>query len=166
MDVLTGLFNRRHFQQYLHLTWQRAQHDHDMIAIIMLDVDHFKRFNDRYGHPAGDQCLMRVAQALQDSLRRPGDLVARYGGEEFIAVLPHADADVAHKAADRVRQAIADLGISHEDSATADTVTASIGVATCHARADMRAEDLVAAADSALYKAKQKGRNRVAVLSL
>lgn len=166
MDVLTGLFNRRHFQHYLQHTWQRARHDGDMVAIIMLDVDHFKRFNDRYGHPAGDQCLMRVAQALQDKLRRPGDLVARYGGEEFIAVLPHADADMALKAAERVRQAIAELGILHEDSDTTTTVTASIGVATCQVRADLKEDELIAAADSALYKAKQHGRNRVEVLSL
>lgn len=166
MDALTGLFNRRHFQQYLQQTWQRARHDEDTLAIIMLDVDHFKRFNDRYGHPAGDQCLMRVAQALQDKLRRPGDLVARYGGEEFIAVLPHADADIAQKAAERIRQAIADLGIAHEDSDTAATVTASVGVATCRVHADMREEDLIAAADAALYKAKQNGRNRVKVRSL
>ncbi|HEX5354681.1 MAG TPA: diguanylate cyclase [Aquabacterium sp.] len=166
MDVLTGLFNRRHFQQYLQQTWQRARHGGDMVAIIMLDVDHFKRFNDRYGHPAGDQCLLRVAQALQDKLRRPGDLVARYGGEEFIAVLPHADADMALKAAQRVREAIAELGIPHEDSDTATTVTASVGVATCQARPDLREEDLIAAADSALYKAKQQGRNRVEVLSI
>lgn len=109
---------------------------------------------------------MRVAQALQDKLRRPGDLVARYGGEEFIAVLPHADADIAQKAAERIRQAIADLGIAHEDSDTAATVTASVGVATCQVPADMREEDLIAAADAALYKAKQGGRNRVAVRSL
>ncbi|MGQ0597362.1 diguanylate cyclase domain-containing protein [Aquabacterium sp.] len=166
MDTLTGLFNRRHFQQYLEQTWQRAQYDQAPVAVLMLDVDHFKQYNDRYGHPVGDQCLMQVAQAMQDSLRRPGDLVARYGGEEFIAVLPGADKDTAHQAAERIREAIIKLGIRHEASATAPMVTASIGVVSCRAREGVQEQDLIAAADSALYKAKQAGRNQVLSLSL
>lgn len=166
VDSLTGLFNRRHFQEYLQQTWQRAQHDHAHVAIVMLDVDHFKQFNDRYGHPAGDQCLVQVAQAMQDSLRRPGDLVARYGGEEFIAVLPGADADTARKAAERIREAVTQLGLAHEASSTAATVTVSVGVSSCRAREHTREQDLIAAADSALYKAKRQGRNQVASLSL
>ncbi|KGM40809.1 hypothetical protein JY96_14190 [Aquabacterium sp. NJ1] len=166
MDTLTGLFNRRHFQQYLEQTWQRAQYDQTPVAVLMLDVDHFKQYNDRYGHPVGDQCLMQVAHAMQDSLRRPGDLVARYGGEEFIAVLPGADKDTAHQAAERIREAIIKQGIVHEASATAAMVTASIGVVSCRAREGVQEQDLIAAADSALYKAKQAGRNQVVSLSL
>lgn len=166
VDSLTGLFNRRHFQQYLSQTWQRALHDHASVAVLMLDVDHFKPYNDRYGHPVGDQCLIQIAQAMQDSLRRPGDLVARYGGEEFIAVLPGADKDTAHQAAERIREAIIKLAIPHEASATADTVTASIGVISCRAREAVHEQDLIAAADSALYKAKEAGRNRVVSLAL
>ncbi len=166
MDSLTGLFNRRHFQQYLAQTWQRALYDQAPVAVLMLDVDHFKQYNDRYGHPVGDQCLMHVAHAMQDSLRRPGDLVARYGGEEFIAVLPGADKDTAHQAAERIREAIIKQGLMHEASATAAMVTASIGVISCRAREGVQEQDLIAAADSALYKAKQAGRNQVVSLSL
>lgn len=166
MDTLTGLFNRRHFQQYLEQTWQRALYDQAPVAVLMLDVDHFKQYNDRYGHPVGDQCLMQVAHAMQDSLRRPGDLVARYGGEEFIAVLPGADKETAHQAAERIREAIIKLGIPHEASATAPVVTTSIGVVSCRAREGVQEQDLIAAADSALYKAKQAGRNQVLSLSL
>ena len=166
MDTLTGLFNRRHFQQYLGQVWQRARHDQAPVAVLMLDVDHFKHYNDRYGHPVGDQCLMQVAHAMQDSLRRPGDLVARYGGEEFIAVLPGADKDTAHQAAERIRDAIIKLGIPHEASATAAVVTASIGVISCRAREGVQEQDLIAEADAALYKAKQAGRNQVRSRSL
>jgi diguanylate cyclase (GGDEF)-like protein len=166
VDSLTGLFNRRHFQEYLQQTWQRAQHDHAHVAIVMLDVDHFKQFNDRYGHPAGDQCLVQVAQAMQDSLRQPDDLVARYGGEEFIAVLPGADADTARKAAERIREAVTQLDLAHDASTTAATVTVSVGVSSCRACEHAREQDLIAAADSALYKAKRQGRNQVASLSL
>lgn len=162
LDALTGLYNRRHFQQYLAQTWQRAAHDQAAVAIIMVDVDHFKQFNDRYGHPAGDRCLSSVAQAIQTALRQPGDLVARYGGEEFIAVLPGADAGTALSAAERVRQAIAGLRIPHEASATSRTVTASVGVASCNALPGVPDQTLVEAADAALYQAKQAGRNQVA----
>lgn len=165
MDALTGLPNRRHFQQYLQQAWQRASHDQTPMSILMLDVDHFKRYNDLYGHPAGDLCLQRVAQAMQDSLRRPDDLVARYGGEEFIAVLPHADAEVARLAAERVRQAVAGLCIPHEASPTAAVVTLSVGVATVQAgQHGLTAADLIAQADAALYQAKTAGRNQVVAL--
>jgi len=163
-DPLTGLFNRRHFQQYVEHIWQRARHDQTPIAILMLDVDHFKKYNDRYGHPMGDQCLIRVARAMQNSLRRPGDLVARYGGEEFIAVLPAADQHTAHQAAERIRQAILDLAMSHEASTTATSVTASIGVVSCIAHERTPVQSVIAAADAALYKAKHGGRNQVVSL--
>lgn len=166
VDVLTGLYNRRHFQTYLEQVWQRAQHEQSVVSVIMLDVDHFKRYNDHYGHPMGDQCLARVAHALQDKLRRPGDLVARYGGEEFIAVLPGTDEAAAQAAAERLREAVAHLQIPHAQSTTGPTVTISVGVATCRARADTRTQDLIDAADAALYKAKKAGRNRVAALAI
>jgi diguanylate cyclase (GGDEF)-like protein len=162
MDALTGLYNRRHVTEYLDHVWQRAQHDGSDVAVVMLDVDHFKQYNDRYGHPQGDQCLMRVAQAMADSLRRPGDLVARFGGEEFIAVLPQADVSMALKAAERVRQAVEAMGLRHEGASTAAVVTASLGVASCRAHASGSVAELVAAADGALYEAKRSGRNSVA----
>jgi diguanylate cyclase (GGDEF)-like protein len=165
-DPLTGLFNRRYFQQYIEHIWQRARYDQSPIAVLMLDVDHFKQYNDRYGHPMGDQCLIEVARAMQASLRRPGDLVARYGGEEFIAVLPAADQHTAHQAAERIRKAICDLAIAHESSTTAPSVTVSVGAASCRASEGIPMLDLIAAADSALYKAKHEGRNRVVSMSL
>lgn len=166
LDALTGLYNRRHFQQYLAQTWQRATPDRAPVTIVMVDVDHFKQFNDRYGHPAGDRCLASVAQAMQTTLRQPGDLVARYGGEEFIAVLPGADAHTARQAAERIRSAIAALRIPHEASSTAGIVTASVGVASCLVRDTLPDQALIAAADAALYEAKQAGRNRVAAQAL
>jgi diguanylate cyclase (GGDEF)-like protein len=161
MDALTGLYNRRHVTEYLDQVWQRAQHDGGDVAVIMLDVDHFKQYNDRHGHPQGDTCLVHVAAAMMASLRRPGDMVARFGGEEFIAVLPQADASVAMKAAERVRAAVQALGMAHGSSNTAQVVTVSLGVASCRAQAGSSAADLIAAADAALYRAKHGGRNQV-----
>lgn len=166
VDSLTGLFNRRHFQHHLSQTWQRASHDQASVSILMLDVDHFKAYNDRYGHPVGDQCLMQVAQAMQDSLRRPGDVVARYGGEEFIALLPGADQEAARLAAERIRGAIIKQAIPHEASVTASVVTASLGVVSCRAGGALSEQDLIAAADAALYKAKETGRNQVVSVAL
>jgi diguanylate cyclase (GGDEF)-like protein len=161
VDSLTGLFNRRHFHDYLQQVWQRAQHGGDDVAIIMLDVDHFKLFNDRYGHQAGDDCLAMVAQAMRDCLRRPGDMVARFGGEEFIAVLPQTDLGTAQAVAERVRQAVASLHIPHEASSAADVVTVSVGVAASAVQLGHMTGDLIKAADDALYRAKRDGRNRV-----
>ena len=163
MDALTGLYNRRHFHDYLAQVWQRARHGGQEVALIMVDVDHFKKYNDRYGHPAGDQCLSRVAQAMLDSLRRPGDLVARLGGEEFIAVLPDTDAATALKAAERIREAVVALGIVHEDSDTAPMVTVSLGVCSARGKPELADTDLIAMVDAALYQAKRAGRNRAEV---
>ncbi len=160
-DGLTGLFNRRHFQDYFQSAWERAQYDHSPISVLMIDVDHFKKYNDRYGHPAGDECLRRVAQELEQHVRRPGDLVARYGGEEFIAVLPQADADAALAVAERARHALEALQMRHEASPTSSVVTLSVGVATCRADFLLKDTALLTAADEALYQAKNAGRNRV-----
>lgn len=166
VDGLTGVFNRHHVQDYLEQTWRRAAHEGSEIAVILLDVDHFKKYNDRYGHPAGDTCLQQVARALKNSLRRPGDVVARFGGEEFIAVLPQTDAAQATQAAERVRQAIESLALRHEASDTSRVVTVSVGVGSCRATPARDSQTLVEAADRALYRAKQGGRNRVAMQRL
>jgi diguanylate cyclase (GGDEF)-like protein len=160
-DGLTGLFNRRHFQEYYQHVWERAQYDHSPVSVLMLDVDHFKKYNDRYGHPAGDECLRQVAHLLESLLRRPGDMVARYGGEEFIAVLPGADAAAAATVAERVRQGLEALQMRHEASPSGSVVTLSVGVATCRADFLIKDSALLAAADEALYQAKNAGRNRV-----
>jgi diguanylate cyclase (GGDEF)-like protein len=166
MDALTGLYNRRHFQEYLEQIWQRAQHDGQEVSIIMLDVDYFKAYNDRYGHQSGDQCLAQVAGVIESCLRRPGDLVARFGGEEFIAVLPSAGAQVAQQAAERIRLAVEALKIPHTGSTTASFVTVSLGVASCHVSNGRQQADLIEAADMALYQAKHGGRNRCAQVVL
>jgi diguanylate cyclase (GGDEF)-like protein len=163
VDVLTGAFNRRHLQEYLRQTWQRAQHGQGEVAVVMLDVDHFKQYNDRHGHPAGDRCLVQVAEAMRSCLRRPGDLVARYGGEEFIAVLPQTSRELARQAAERIRLAVQALCIPHGGSTTDAVVTVSVGVAGARATLGLAEADLISAADAALYQAKHGGRNRVAV---
>jgi diguanylate cyclase (GGDEF)-like protein len=161
VDDLTGLYNRRYFQEYLHQVWARAQYDRSPVSILMVDVDHFKKYNDRYGHPAGDDSLRQVAKVLQAELRRPGDVIARYGGEEFIALLPQTDASFALIVAERVRHVIEALHIRHEGSSTSLSVTVSIGVAACAGDFMVREPMLIAAADQALYEAKREGRNRV-----
>jgi diguanylate cyclase (GGDEF)-like protein len=162
-DVLTGVANRRHFHEHLQQVWQRAAHEHTPVSVLMLDVDHFKAYNDRYGHQAGDACLRQVAQFMAQSLRRPVDVIARYGGEEFVAILPGADAPVARQVAERMRQGLQDGAIEHLGSGVANVVTASIGVATAipgSAQATC-ADQLVACADRALYEAKRSSRNCV-----
>lgn len=130
VDALTDLFNRRHFHEYLRQVWRRAQSGRDDVAIIMLDIDHFKKFNDRYGHQAGDVCLAAVAKAVKDTMRQPGDLAARLGGEEIIAVLPQTGLATARVVAERIRHAVQALQLRHEASSVTDIVTVSVGVAS------------------------------------
>lgn len=163
-DALTSLANRGHFDQRLQLEWARAARNGEALSLILLDVDHFKKFNDRYGHPAGDACLRAVADALALRARRSTDLVARVGGEEFAVLLPHTHADGAQQAAEQLRAAVAALGIPHGGSDTAPHVTISIGVASCQPVPPVSAggtQSLVERADQALYVAKSQGRNRV-----
>jgi len=161
VDGLTGLYNRRHFQEHLENVWGRAQYDKELVSMLMIDIDQFKRYNDRYGHPAGDECLQQIAQVLQNTLRRPEDLIARYGGEEFIALMPHADQQQAMQAAERVRQAVEALEIRHESSTASRFVTVSIGVACVRADFALKDAVLISAADHALQQAKREGRNRI-----
>jgi len=161
-DGLTDLANRRVLDHRLEEEWARAQRGGTALSLVMMDIDHFKLYNDHYGHGDGDECLRRVAQALLAVPGRTSDLVARYGGEEFIALLPYTDADDAKRMAERFRAAVAGLELPHETSATAATVTLSVGVAA-HSPGDPTdsAEQLLRAADQALYAAKRAGRNRV-----
>jgi diguanylate cyclase (GGDEF)-like protein len=160
VDSLTGIANRRKFDDALETEWARARRDGTCLAIVMLDIDCFKSFNDRYGHQAGDLCLQQVAHALASCMQRPADLVARYGGEEFAALFPSTDIAGATALAERLRAAIVQLKISHRESSL-DTVSLSAGVAAAYATADLSAADLLAKADAALYDAKIAGRNRV-----
>jgi diguanylate cyclase (GGDEF)-like protein len=160
-DSLTGLHNRRHFDVVCGAEWERARRDHRPLAVLFIDVDHFKAYNDRHGHRAGDDCLAAVGKALAGSLQRPADLAARYGGDEFVVVLPDTDTDGALDVARRVVAAIDALDISH-DGSPSGRVTPSIGVAHVVPAAGNTAEELLERADGALYAAKSAGRHRVA----
>lgn len=159
-DGLTGVSNRRHFDDTLVLEWRRALRKSVPLSLLMIDIDHFKAFNDAAGHQAGDDCLRRVAQALQDSLQRASDLVARYGGEEFAVLLPECDLEHARILAETLRRRIAALDLDHPGS-PARVVTISAGVAAVTPERGAAAETLVRLADEALYAAKRGGRNRV-----
>jgi len=161
-DGLTNVYNRRYLDQALLREWRREQRDHRPLAALMIDLDFFKHYNDACGHQEGDRCLQRVAEALSEQARRGGDLVARYGGEEF-CVLVQGDAEQARNLAEQIRQAVAALAIPHPDSAIADHVTVSIGVAALIPSPDTDPDLLIERADKALYQSKRNGRNRVSV---
>jgi len=158
-DALTGLPNRRQLDDRIEAIWSHAAADPRKIAFVMIDIDHFKLFNDEYGHPAGDHCLKRVAGAISSVLRGRDDLAVRFGGEEFVLLLPQTNLDTAIQIAERVRRAIETLAIPHEHSPTGSCVTASLGVAAGTTEQD--SADLIIAADEALYAAKRNGRNQV-----
>jgi diguanylate cyclase (GGDEF)-like protein len=162
-DALTGLANRRRFDQRLADEVQRAHRHATPLALLMIDIDHFKLYNDRHGHPQGDTALQAVAAVLALQARRPGELVVRYGGEEFALLLPHADAATAIAVAERCESAMATLALPHGASPTAAHVTLSIGVAALDAVQRESAADLVRRADAALYAAKAAGRSRAVV---
>ena len=161
MDGLTGVHNRRHFDEQLAIEWGRALRAQAPLSVLLLDVDFFKRYNDRYGHQAGDDCLRRVASAIKTSMKRPGDHVARYGGEEFVCMLPETDLAAALGVAEHIRNTISNLAIAHVDSTAAPWVTVSIGACSKPPKAVGSAKALVKQADEQLYAAKASGRNRV-----
>jgi two-component system chemotaxis family response regulator WspR len=160
LDGLTGIANRRRFDEALDQEWRRGRREGHALSVILIDVDFFKRFNDRYGHLGGDDCLRQVAAALAEVVHRPGDLVARYGGEEFVVLLPHTDAAGAATVAEALRAGVEGLAIPHALSDAAEVVTISLGSATMQPDGESGAEVVVAAADLALYAAKNAGRNR------
>lgn len=161
-DSLTGVANRRRFDEALDHEWRRAVRTRSTLACIMIDIDHFKAFNDRYGHLQGDACLRQIAHALVATVRRAGDIVARYGGEEFAVVLPGTLQEGAARVAEQLRAAIEALRVPNDASPVAPQVTISLGVATITPTAGVNPQTLVARADRALYAAKRRGRNRVA----
>jgi diguanylate cyclase (GGDEF)-like protein/PAS domain S-box-containing protein len=161
LDGLTLVANRRRFDEYIAVEWKRAARERTDLSFILCDVDHFKLYNDRYGHPAGDDCLKRVAAAIGDRLKRPADLVARYGGEEFAIVLPNTHAAGAIHVAETICHHIESLRLRHEGAGTAEVITLSLGVASVIPTRDLTVAALIRAADLALYEAKRSGRNRV-----
>ena len=164
-DALTGLCNRRAFDEGLSREWRRTAREGSQLSLLLLDIDHFKRFNDLYGHQAGDDCLRVVASAIKHEIKRPADLVARYGGEEIAVILPRTDAASAEALGEMVRSAVEALAVHHAGNVNdARTITVSIGVATAFARVGgtmKMPEGLLLAADNALYKAKRNGRNQL-----
>ena len=157
-DALSGLYNRRHFDNTLTQEWERHLRTGKNLALLFIDIDHFKPFNDTYGHAAGDECITAVGQAIQGSLLRPGDIAARYGGEEFVVLLPDTNSAGAHDVAIRVQQRIDALQISHTASKTGH-ITASIGFAAMLPKQHQSSAFLLKQADNALYAAKQAGRH-------
>lgn len=161
LDGLTGIPNRRRFDEYMNLQWQYAQRSGSLLSLIMIDIDHFKAFNDFYGHGKGDECLKKVAKTLVDTAKRPTDLVARYGGEEFACLLPVTDVDGATKIAEEMRANIMSLAIPHEQSPAAECVTISLGAASIQPSLHSAPAVLLNRADQALYEAKRSNRNCV-----
>ncbi|MBL1178632.1 diguanylate cyclase domain-containing protein [Pantanalinema sp. GBBB05] len=160
LDGLTKIANRRRFDDYLTVEWQRHLREQSPLALILIDIDYFKRYNDHYGHQGGDECLIQVAQTIAQVPQRPNDLVARYGGEEFAAILPNTTLDGGLTIAEAMRQAIAALAIPHAKSEVHSCITLSLGVAALIPTLDTQATHLIAQADAALYRAKQQGRNQ------
>ena len=159
-DGLTGVSNRRAFDEALSNEWRRCGRAQVPIALIMVDIDCFKNYNDQYGHQAGDECLRQVSAAMRRAAARPQDVVARYGGEEFAVLLPHLDADDAEGVAKRLLEEIAQLGIEHSRSSAGPIVTVSMGIASLTPSERHEPGVLVKAADALLYEAKAAGRNR------
>jgi diguanylate cyclase (GGDEF)-like protein len=162
-DPLTGLANRRSFDQALASEWARGLRQRTPLALLLIDVDHFKRFNDTYGHQEGDRCLIAVAGALREAASRASDLAARYGGEEFAILLPDTAADGGRAVGERALATLAALAIPHRASSVGSIVSASVGVACITPETGIAAQALIAAADRALYRAKEGGRGRVVV---
>ncbi len=158
-DVLTGIPNRRKFNEAMRSDWKLAVRDKKPISLLMIDIDEFKRFNDHYGHPEGDKCLIAVAKTLKQTIDRPIDMVARIGGEEFVILLPDTDLSGAEFIAQKVRQSIHALNYPHSESRVCDFITLSIGISSTEPDFDEDTNKLIDAADKALYKAKHDGKD-------
>ncbi|WP_078129452.1 GGDEF domain-containing response regulator [Leptospira alexanderi] len=158
-DSLTGLYNRRYFDEILTTEWKRCWRTGAGIALIMLDIDHFKLYNDTYGHQGGDQCLKQVARAIRDCARRAGDVAARYGGEEFAVILPETNESNAVVVSRNILENVEKMAIPHLASKTNSIVTVSIGMATLSPSPENSITELIERADKALYLAKEEGRN-------
>ncbi|MFO7599929.1 MAG: diguanylate cyclase [Candidatus Desulfacyla sp.] len=165
IDGLTGIPNRRNFSDRLPKEFDRSRREGYPLSLIMIDVDHFKAYNDIYGHQSGDECLQKVAHVIKTTLKRPGDFCARYGGEEFVVILPHTNLEGARSIAEKIRANISELKIPHERSAGSGVVTISLGLTVRDGSMPMSYEDLIKQADQALYHAKETGRNRIEVFN-
>ena len=160
-DGLTGIPNRRFFDESYRTEWLRARRYQKTLAVIMIDIDYFKRYNDTFGHMQGDECLKSIALAISASIRRPPDLAARYGGEEFIILLPETSTEGAKTVSDNIRKKVAALQLDHPESLVSKKVTVSMGIADCLPDLKQDPSELIIRADQALYRAKENGRNRI-----
>nr|WP_084680357.1 diguanylate cyclase [Leptospira fainei] len=165
-DGLSGIWNRRFFDEILDVEWKRASRSGKPISLLLIDIDFFKKFNDTYGHQAGDECIRKVAVVLKENARRAGDFPARYGGEEFAVILPETDSANALIVAENIRSKVIALNIPHQSSSASSAVSISIGVATQRStKTNGTKEELVQKADQALYRSKESGRNRSTIYS-
>jgi diguanylate cyclase (GGDEF)-like protein len=162
-DMLTGIPNRRYFETVMQNEWNRALRYSKPLSLIMVDVDFFKQYNDRYGHAAGDDCLKAIAKCLDKTLRRAGDMVARWGGEEFVCLLPEVNQEQAINLSEQLLSNIRGLSITHADSAVTDQITVSLGLAALNLNQRTTWKALLNQADQALYRAKHQGRNCLVV---
>jgi two-component system chemotaxis family response regulator WspR len=162
-DGLTGLSNRRHFDEYMELEWRRSLREQSQLSLLMIDVDYFKTYNDTFGHLEGDEALRKVATAIRDACARPSDLPARYGGEEFALVLPNTSLGGARLVAEKLRMTVEALQIPHISPTEGSSLTISIGLSTVIPTAGSNCRDLISAADKGLYLAKNNGRNQVGI---
>ncbi|AKG24111.1 GGDEF domain-containing response regulator [Calothrix sp. 336/3] len=160
-DGLTGLANRRRFDQYLNSQWLNLAQEKCPLSLILCDIDFFKRYNDKYGHPAGDACLQKVGSVLREVAQKNHDLVARYGGEEFAVIMPFTQASGAVHVAASMQAGVRELKLPHSESEISQFVTLSLGIATLVPNFESSPTDIVAIADQALYQAKSEGRNRI-----
>ena len=158
-DGLTGIYNRRYFDETLAREWKRTKREKSPLSLIMLDIDYFKKYNDTYGHQAGDGCLIKVATAISGALRRPADMAARYGGEEFAVILPNFELENATQFGETIRAKIEALKIEHRQSDVNPFITASLGLACIVPSSKSSPRELIEAADKALYSAKNNSRN-------
>lgn len=163
IDGLTQIANRRIFDEFIERQWRHSLREGNPLSLVMIDIDFFKEYNDHYGHQIGDDCLKKVAKALQKTINRPGDIVARYGGEEFVVLLSDTDINGALQVAETLKQRVEELTIIHTKSKISDFLTISLGVASILPSRKSETDNLINAADAALYKAKKLGRNRIAV---
>ncbi len=163
LDGLTGVANRRYFDDNLKKEWAGTAREKAALSLIMMDIDYFKLYNDKYGHQMGDDCLKNVARAINNALKRPVDFLARYGGEEFAAILPRTDITGAVVVAEAIRISVTEAKIPHSNSKVSEYVSLSLGVACVIPEKDIEPAELISMADKALYTAKQKGRNRVEI---
>ena len=163
IDSMTQIANRRYFDQFLDKEWRYCQRNKKNLCIVLIDIDNFKLYNDRYGHQAGDECLKKVARVLDDNLNRSHDFIARYGGEEFICILPNTNIEDAKVICEKLRVEIENLKIPHEDSKTSNVVTISIGISCTIPNENIEMNDLIRKADNALYLSKKAGRNKLSV---